>query len=35
MVFFEVMDVFLHLIRIGLFGTTRAYLHLEKSKLQE
>jgi hypothetical protein len=33
--FIEELHVFFQLSSIGLFGTKRAYLHLEKPKLQE
>jgi hypothetical protein len=33
--FFGEIHMFLQLSRIGLFGTKRAYLHLEKPTLQE
>jgi hypothetical protein len=35
MVFFDMIHVFLQLSYIGLYGTKRAYIHLEKHKLQE
>jgi heme/copper-type cytochrome/quinol oxidase subunit 1 len=35
MVFFGLIHVFLPLSLIGLYGTKRAYIHLEKHKLQE
>jgi hypothetical protein len=35
MVFFGMIHVFLQLSYIGLYGTERAYIHLEKPKLQE
>jgi hypothetical protein len=33
MVFFGMIHVFLHLSYIVLYGTKRAYIHLEKHKL--
>jgi hypothetical protein len=35
MVFFDMIHVFLQVSYIGLYGTKRAYIHLEKHKLQE
>jgi heme/copper-type cytochrome/quinol oxidase subunit 1 len=35
MVFFGMIHMFLQLSYIGLYGTKRAYIHLEKHELQK